>query len=289
MYAVYKKELRSSLLGMTGPIFICAVLGIMGFFTAYYQFTAGYSQFEYTIADGTFWSLLLAPILTMRSFTEERRSRTDQLLYSLPITTTSVVIGKYLALVTVFAIPCAILCIYPLVVSAYTNGTPNLAIAYGAILAYFLLGCLVIAIGTFISSLFESQVICAIVNLSLLLVLYFMTTVTSYISDSAVVSLVFLLILAAAVSGIVYFSVKNIIASAVTGGVLAAAALVVYFVNAELYTGLAQRMISTLFIFTPVSVFAFGTFDITCFIYYLSLTVLFVFFTIQSFEKRRWD
>ena len=272
---------------MIGAIFIGFILLMTGIFMVSWNLFGLYPSFEYTVINVTIVYMFAIPVLTMRSFAEEKHSRTDQLLYSLPMNMTSIVMAKFLAMVTILAVPVLVMCLYPLILGSF--GAVNYVSAYGAILAYFLLGCLVIAIGTFISSLFESQVICAIVNLSLLLVLYFMTTVTSYISDSAVVSLVFLLILAAAVSGIVYFSVKNIIASAVTGGVLAAAALVVYFVNAELYTGLAQRMISTLFIFTPVSVFAFGTFDITCFIYYLSLTVLFVFFTIQSFEKRRWD
>ena len=105
MLAIYKKELRSSLYGMTGPVFIFVVLAVIGFFTASYHFKAGYATFEISVADGAFWSLLFAPVLTMRSFTEERRMKTDQLLYSLPITTTQIVLGKYLALITVFAVP----------------------------------------------------------------------------------------------------------------------------------------------------------------------------------------
>lgn len=233
MYAVFKKEFRSSMTGMTGPIFIFAVLFVLGYFVQGIQLS-GNAQVELSVVNGAFWSLILTPVLTMRLFSEERKTKTDQLLYALPISTTSVVLGKYFAMVAIFAIPCAVLAIYPVIFSFFAPAGINFLMTYGSIIAYFLLGCAVIAIGMFISSLFESQVICAILNLAILLGLYFLTATTSALS------------------------------------------------------GIFAKIVSAVSIFSPIIAFAYETFDITCFVYYISAAALFVFLTVQTFENRRW-
>ncbi len=288
MYAVYRKEFRSSLTGMTGCIFIFAVLFVLGYFVQGIQLS-GSPQIELSIVNGAFWSLILTPVLTMRLFSEERKTKTDQLLYTLPISTTSVVLGKYLAMVTIFAIPCAVLAIYPIVFSFFAPAGINFAMAYGSIFAYFLLGCAVIALGMLISSLFESQVICAILNLALLLAFYFLTSSASTISDSAATALAMVITIALIAALIVYLATKNVIAPIITGAVLVIAAVAVYLINSELYVGLSTKIISAISIFQPIIAFAYNVFDITCFIYYLSLAALFVFLTVQSFERRRWN
>ena len=287
MLAVFKKEFRSSMNGMTGPLFIFAVLAIIGFFTMMYQFNSAMTNFEYSVSDGAFWSLLLTPVLTMRSFAEERKSKTDQLLYSLPITTAQVVLGKFLAMAAVFAIPCAVLCLYPLIITAYSSGDVNFAVIYGSIFAYFLMGCAVIALGMLISSFCESQVICAVLNLAVLLALYFVATLSGAIPDSAVFTLVILAVLSLIVAGISYYATKNYILAAIVGAVLLGATFAVFFIDSSLYAGLGAEIIGAVFIFRPISNFAYGVFDITVFVYYLSLAALFVFITVQSFEKRR--
>lgn len=289
MLAVFKKEFRSSLNGMTGPLFIFAVLAIIGFFTMMYQFNSALTNFEYSVSDGAFWSLLLTPVLTMRSFAEERKAKTDQLLYSLPITTPQVVMGKFFAMVAVFAIPCAVLCLYPLIIAAYSSGSTNFAIIYGSIFAYFLMGCAVIAIGMLISSLCESQVICAVLNLAVLLALYFVATLSAAIPDSAVFTLVILAVLSLIVAGISYYATKNYILAAIVGVVLLGATFAIFFIDSSLYAGLGAEIIGAVFVFRPISNFAYGVFDITVFVYYLSLAALFVFITVQSFERRRWN
>ncbi len=100
--------------------------------------------------------MVLVPILTMRSMAEERRSRTDQLLLTAPASVTAVVMGKYLAMLTVLACPLAIACLCPLIIRF--NGTAFLLSDYASILAFFLLGAVEIAVGLLISALTESQV-----------------------------------------------------------------------------------------------------------------------------------
>ena len=148
------------------------LLLMAGIYTCSVNFGAGYPEFERVISGISFIFLIIVPILTMRSFSEERAARTDQLLYTLPIRTSAVVAGKYLAMVTVLGISTLILCLYPLILSVY--GDVYFVTAYASIFAFFLVGCALIAIGMFISSLTESQVISAVLTLGVFILLYLM-------------------------------------------------------------------------------------------------------------------
>ena len=117
MTAVYKRELRSYLTSMIGYLFIFFILLLTGIYFSAYQLDAAYPRFEYTLSALTFVFLISVPILTMRTLAEERKQKTDQLLLTAPVSVGKIVMGKYLALVTIFAIPMAIICLYPLVLS----------------------------------------------------------------------------------------------------------------------------------------------------------------------------
>ena len=162
MTAVYKRELRSYLTSMIGYLFIFFILLLTGIYFSAYQLDAAYPRFEYTLSALTFVFLISVPILTMRTLAEERKQKTDQLLLTAPVSVGKIVMGKYLALVTIFAIPMAIICLYPLVMSKF--GTVSFGTAYTGILGFFLLGCANLGIGVFISSLTESQVIAAVLT-----------------------------------------------------------------------------------------------------------------------------
>ncbi len=289
MVAVFKKDFKSALTGMTGIIFITAVLLFVGIFATLLHFNGRYAQFEYSLISASFASLLLTPILTMRSFSEERKMKTDQLLYSLPITTLQIVMGKFLAMAAIFAIPCAVFCLYPIILTFFAQGSINYIMSYGAILCYYLLGCAIIAICMFISSLTESQVISAIISVAAILLVYFLAQFSTYIPTDDWFSLMVIVILCLAVALIVYSATKNYIAAIAVGGVLVAAAVIVYFIKPTLYVGLAPAMIGSICVFTRVEAFGNSVFDITAYIYYLSLIALFVFATVQTFEKRRWN
>ena len=160
MTAIYKRELKSYLTSMVGYLFIFFILVLAGIYFSAYQLSAAYPKFEYTLSAITFVFLIGVPILTMRVLAEERKQKTDQLLLTSPVSVGGIVIGKYLALVTVYAIPMAVMCTYPLIMSKF--GTVSFASAYTAVLGFFLLGCANIAIGVFMSALTESQVIAAV-------------------------------------------------------------------------------------------------------------------------------
>lgn len=129
MKAIFRRELSSYFTGLSGYVFGAFLLLFAGIYTMAYNIRAAVSNFEYVLSSMSFIFLVIVPILTMRVFAEEKRQKTDQLLYSLPLTMTEVVMGKYLAMLVMFLIPLCIIGIYPAVLSHF--GKVNLAAAYG--------------------------------------------------------------------------------------------------------------------------------------------------------------
>ncbi len=287
MFAIYKKELKNYFINMTGYIFIGFMLAITGIFTTLVNLIGTYPSFENVLSNITIVFLLIIPILTMRSVAEERHSKTDQLLYSLPVSVTQIVLAKYLAMFTVFLIPVAIIGLYPLILSIF--GTVYLGTAYGALLGFTLLGAALIAVGMFMSSLTESQVIAAVTSFGVIFAMYLMSAIASLIPAGSMASLVAFAIVVLIFAGIVYSLTKN---STVAGITAAAGAFIlagIYFINSSIYDGLFANVLNWLSVFDRFSTFTTGLFDLTSVVYYVSLIVLFVFGTVQSVEKRRWS
>ncbi len=287
MSAIYKKELKSAFCGMTGVIFAAYVLVWFGIFTVVVNIYQGYPQFEYTIANVAFISLLAIPVITMRSFSEEKHSKTDQLLYSLPIKTPTVVIAKYLAMLTVFAVPALIAMVYPFVFSAF--GTVYINTAFSTMLAYYLLGSSLIAICMFISSLTESQVIAAILSLGSIILIYYLSAISSLFSTSASTSVYVLLAVCVVIGAVAYKMTENPIAAGAVAFVLAAACIIVYAVKSTLFEGLVPNILSSLDLFSKTNKFINGVLDVKAIVFFLSTIVFFNFLTVQSVEKKRWN
>lgn len=180
MFAIYKRELRAYFHSFIGLLFIGASLFFVGLYYTNYHLMGGYPYFSYTVSSVIFTFLLTIPILSMKVMAEERHNKTDQLTITAPVTIGQIVLGKYLALLTIFAIPVVIICTYPLIINHF--GAIPLGEAYVAILAYFLYGMCAIAIGVLISSLTESQVIAAVLCFGVLFLCYMMTGITGMIS-----------------------------------------------------------------------------------------------------------
>ncbi len=287
MTAVYKKELKSYVNGMTGAIFAGFLLLMAGIFTTVYNLRGQLPNYESTLSGVSFIFLLIVPVLTMRSVAEERHSRTDQLLYALPMPIYSVVLAKYLAMLTVLAVPCAVMGLTPLILSAF--GKISFASAYGALLCFFLLGAALIAIGLFISSLTESQVIAAVVTLGVLLLLYFMPGLAGLIPMTAIASAIGLAVLAILFGVVVRIMTKNTVAAIAVAGVLIGAVAAVWIIKPSLLEGLLPNAMNAVALFDRISPFQRGVFDLTAIVFYLSVSVLFVFLTVQSMEKKRWN
>ena len=131
MAAIYKREFKSYFHSMIGSVFIAVLLVFTGIYFLAYNLNAGYPYFAYTLGGSLIVFLVTIPILTMKSFSEEQKSKTDQLLFTAPVSLTRIVLGKYLAMITVFLIPNLIFCLYPLIIKL--QGTAYLVADYTAI------------------------------------------------------------------------------------------------------------------------------------------------------------
>ena len=170
MTAIYKRELKSYFQSMTGYVLIAFLVIFTGIYFMAYNLNSGYPYFSYVLMNINYVLIIIIPMLTMRSFAEERKNKTDQLLLAAPVKLFDIVMGKYLAMVTVFAVPCLIFCIFPIIIKSF--GTAYLKVDYLSILMFFLLGCVYLAIGMFLSSLTESQIIAAVTTFGVLLLIY---------------------------------------------------------------------------------------------------------------------
>ena len=287
MIAVFQRELGSYFKSIMGYLFTAFVLLFAGIYTMAYNLSGYYANFEYAISAVTFIYLIAVPILTMRSLAEEKRSKTDQLLYSLPISLTSVVIGKYLAMVVVLAVPVAVMGLYPLILSQF--GTIAYTTAYGTLLAFFLLGACLLSIGLFVSSVTESQVAAAVITLVVMLLLYFMNPLSSYVSTASNASLTALGIVAVLFSVLVYAMTRNPFFAALTAIAGLGGLMLWYQLDSNAFIGLFGNIISQLSVFDRFNTFVDGVFDLTAIVYYLSITGVFLFLSVQSLEKRRWS
>lgn len=288
MTGIYKRELRSYFYSMIGYVFIAFLIAFVGVYFMVYNLNMGYPYFSYALSGGLFILLIAIPVLTMKSFSEERRSKTDQLLLTAPVTLGQIVWGKYLAMVSIFAIPNLIFCLFPLVIKA--SGNAYLKVDYCAILAYFLLGCVYIAVGMFLSSLTESQIIAAISTFGVLLVLYLWNGLMDFLPSSAGGNLTGVLLLWSLLAFGVYQMTKNWILAGALEILGAAAGTAVYFLRPSWLEGLLSDVMGKLSLSNGFnSVLNNHLLDFGSLFLVVSAIGLFVFLTIQIIQRRRWS
>lgn len=242
MFAVYKKEMRSYFTTPTGYIFMAIFLALSGFIFSLTTLQVQESEISLYCMIMMFVYIVVLPLLTMKSLAEEKKSRTEQLLMTAPVSLTNMILAKFLAAITMFigTLLISSLNFYTLYKFAELNykdePTINAAILFGNVLALFLIGMSFIAIGIFVSALTENQFIAAVSTIGILLFL-----------------------------------------------------LVIGFLNSFIGSYIIRTMISWVSIFNRYQNFTYGVFDINATIYYLSITIVFLFLTIRIYEKRRWS
>jgi len=287
MTAVLKHELKSYFHSLTAYVFGAFLLAFVGIGAMLYNIQAAVSNFEFVLSFGSLVFVVIVPILTMRVIAEERRQKTDQLLYSLPITTTQVILGKYLALLVVYLIPVCLICLYPLLFSQF--GDVYLPTSYGSIAAFFLMGAALIALGTFISSLTDHQGLAAGIGIAVILLNYYSVSLSEYISSTAFGSTIALLVLIFALGAVIRRLTKNeALAYGVTFALMAVTGVCLYL-DSSRFEGLLPAVMTRLSLFERFEGFVNGVFDLTAVAYYLSVAVFFLFLSVQSLEKRRYN
>ena len=248
--------MRSYFINPIGFVFVGIFLALASLLCCYTTIQSNsYSTASYfTIM--IFAMIILIPLLTMRSLAEERKMKTEQLVLTSPVSITAMVMGKYLASLTMFVGCVIVSCInfIPLYVMGHieregdpysmTHIGPVTAEIVGSIIAVVLIGAAFIAIGIFVSSLTENQLSAAVITISIILVMVALGFINEIGSDAE---------------------------------------------GNRLISNYAIRfIIDWVSVFSRFGYFTYGIFDISALIYYLSLAGVFVFLTVRVYEKRRW-
>ncbi|MBO4696811.1 MAG: ABC transporter [Lachnospiraceae bacterium] len=287
MLAVYKKEMRQAFTSIFGYIFLTFLLALFGIYTYIYNLKLLYASFAYAVSGVSTFFLFLVPMLTMRSLSEEKKQKTDQLVFTSPVSVTGIILGKYLALVTILFLAIMIVSTYPLILAKY--GAVNMKVAYSNIGAFFLLGCAYLAIGLFLSALTESQIVAAISTIIVILFTLLADVLKDLIPSDHSISVMAIAVLLLALIALSYVMMKNLIVSVVLFVCSFGALIGTYIAKPALYDGFLTKLLGWFSLASRFEDFQYGLFDATAYVYYFSIAVLFVFLTIQAIKKRRWS
>ena len=216
-----------------GYAFIAVFLAVSGFLFAVSTFQSQTSDVSGFFQLMIFGYIVLVPLLTMRSFAEERRTRTEQLLMTSPLPIFKMVMAKFLSSYTLFVLALGTSCVYFIPLSTY--GTMNAARTFGCLVAMLLVGMCFVAVGIFISSLTENTVTAAVGTIAVILVMVAASMFNSLID---------------------FYPVRLVL--------------------------------SWISVYGRYSYFTYGMFDFSALVYYVSLTVVFLFLTVRVFDRRRW-
>lgn len=287
MTAIFKREFKSCFTGMIGWVIAAVSLFFLGLYFTNRNLLYASSDFASVLYTMTMILLFLLPAISMRSFAEERKNKTDQLLLTSPVSIPAIVAGKFLAELAVFALPLVAAVVMPLLLQAF--GTVSLVAAYSALLGYLLLGGACLAVGTWISALTENQILAYLATFGALLVAYLMNGIqTMFTTGNLLAFIVFMIVLLVA-SVLVGVICKRLAAGA---AVFCAGAVVLFVLfqlrPAWLLTAF-NAVLSALALFEPFKDIVGGMFSIPAIVYYLSVMGLFLFLTGQALARRRWN
>jgi len=237
MLAVFKRDFRAYFTSAIGYIYIGSYILVLNFFFYLSNILGGSASLAGIFDFMLMIMMFLTPILTMRVFSEEFKQKTDQLLFTSPIKVTGIVLGKYLSALMVFVCLLILTLLWPLTISIL--GGNNMAEVLGNYAGMLAIGSAYIAIGVFVSSLTENQVVAAVGSLGLFIFLFLLDSLARFFFSSGV--------------------------------------LPEFVLRAILFTSISARYQSI----------TWGIFEMHNIVFFLSLTALFVFFTVMSLEKRR--
>lgn len=287
MLAMFKKEMRTYFTSMTGYIFL-------GFFTLltaiFYVLACVLSQsgeFASVLSSVTLIFLLLVPTITMRLLAEETKQKTDQLLFTSPITVRAIVLGKYFSATALLLIAVIIMVIFPVMLVPF--GAVPVATTFGAFVAFFLMGACFIAVGLLVSALTENQIIAAVATFGALLAMYLMDSIVQALPTSRMASGIFAVILVGLICFYIYNNTKSLYVSVSLLIVGMAIVIGLYALVPTAFDGLMVNFFGWFSIRKRFNNFYLGIFDVASIVYYVSFAAVFVYLTIQVVEKRRWS
>ena len=287
MTAIFKREFKSCFTGMIVWVIAAVSLFFLGLYYTNRNLLYASSDFATVLYTMTMILLFLLPAISMRSFAEERKNKTDQLLLTSPVGIPSIVAGKYLAEVAVFALPLAAAVIMPLILTAF--GTVSLVAAYSALLGYLLLGAACLAVGTWISALTENQILAYLATFGALLVAYLMNGIQTMFTTGNLLAFVVFMVIVLVAAILVGVSCKRLTAGLTVFCIGAAAVFILFLARPAWLLTAFNAVLDSLALFEPFKDIVGGMFSIPAIVYYLSVIGLFLFMTGQALERRRWN
>lgn len=235
MNAIIKKELKGYFYSPIGYVFLGVMLLLFGLYYTQVLMTQSTDYISIVYSSLLMWILMiLLPLITMRTFSEEIRNKSDQGLLTSPVSVLSIVMGKYLGALAMYAIALTATLIPAVIITFFAKPDwPTILCTY---VGSLLCGAALIAVGVFISSLTQSQIVAAIGTFGVSMFLLLVGNLTSSISNTALRS----------VLNWISFDTR----------------------------------------FTP---FTKGIFNLSSFVFFLSVIAVFVFLTARKLESRRWS
>lgn len=287
MLAIVKREFKAYFSSPTGFVFVGFFLLLTGFFFVLTNVLPANPDYNAVLGSITFIFLIVVPVLTMRLMSEETKQKTDQLLLTSPLSLTKMVLGKYFAAVGVFLLTLLITALYPVLLSFFGPiGTWEIL---GGYIGFFLLGSSFIAVGLFVSSLTDNQVVAAIVTFVSLLFMWLIDWIQQGIPVDRISGIVFAGLLALGAGVFVYMTTRTIFVSLAVLIVGSGIVTGMYFLNPIFFDGLIVRVLDWFSLLARYSDFAMGVLSISPILYYVTFCTIFIFLTIRVIEKRRWS
>lgn len=283
MKAVFKREFHSYMTNITGSIFIAVSVAVMGFFVLFTNLLNMVPQVEYGLMGSVIAFIITIPFLCMRAYSPEKKNGNLKFLIASGVSPCKLVIGKYLAMIAMLAVPAVITAAVPIILSAF--GGVVFEQSYASIFAYFMLGASLIAICTFIGSQSKNYIVSLIISIIALLTLYTAPTLAKYLPTSPAVSLAAILALNILIAVLVWATSRSIILSSTLLLLSEAVTLIFYFTSKAGFTSLFYRIMISVSPFERFKTFTQGIFNLSDLIYLLSISALFVFFTYCSVAK----
>ena len=180
MSVVLKRELSSYFHSVTGYLILAVFTFFSGLFFYIYCLYYDSSSLAYVFSQMTIITVFLIPLSTMKSFSEEKRQKTDQALLTAPVSLFEVVLGKFLSAFILYAMCCSIYIIYALFIALFTS--PDWVIVFTTLFGVLLMGSALIAIDLFISALTESQAVAAVFAIGVGLLIYMIDSLASLVN-----------------------------------------------------------------------------------------------------------
>jgi ABC-2 type transport system permease protein len=296
MLAIIKKEMRGYFNSWIGYVFLFILVGLVGVFFTLINLYGMSSAFQNALGNITILLLVIVPVLTMRLFAEEARQKTDQLLYTSPVSVTSIVLAKFLSAFALALLGLLITVLYCLMITPY--GTLPFAEIFTSYLGYALLMAAFISLGMFVSACTENQIIAAVVTFFALIFMYIMDSVADFISNSvtasstggsaALTSLVFCVIVIGILLYLIYDSTKHLYLTFFIGLVLLAATIGLLVYDQTIFDGLLVNIVRWFSVLSRFTSFNQGILNLADIVYYFSFAGLFIYLSINAIEKRRW-